>query len=439
MRPTGDPRGCATCHRTVIRPGWGAPAWRRSAGAVFAGGGAAGEVAHPQTIREGRRAPLRGLRPVMIGGLMFLSGAVLGATVHRFVLAPRLWPAPAVSPPAEARGPARAVRRRGAGAGGAAVAGAVAAPAVAGASPVVMGASSAAPRASITAGAPAPAPRATTIAMAPTLAPRASITAGAPALLPRATMGTGAVASASGLAGGALGPSPHATIGARSRGDAAPARPLAGAPASGVTIAASGPAIASASTPAPTIPDVAPASASVIPAAPAPDAPSAALVAAPDEHALLGRAVHELRVRHAADAALAALDEHRARFPTSALAPEAGALRVEALLRLGRKEEALRALDGLLEAPLPKNDERQLLRGELRGGLGQWGPAIADFDAVLARGPRADLAERALWGRAVGRSRSGRDQEARADLRISAPIPGRALRGRGGSPARARG
>jgi hypothetical protein len=168
---------------------------------------------------------------------------------------------------------------------------------------------------------------------------------------------------------------------------------------------------------------------------PAPRAPSdlpatkAPAAAPPDEQALLTRALHGLRIARSPESALAALDEHAARFPAGALTPEAARLRIEALLLLGRKDAALAELDRQSSDVLPGNDERRVLRGELRARAGRWRAALADFDAIVrgfsgvevgggkAADPKAgDCLERALWGRASARSHLGDETGARADL-----------------------
>jgi CRP-like cAMP-binding protein len=149
----------------------------------------------------------------------------------------------------------------------------------------------------------------------------------------------------------------------------------------------------------------------------------------PDEHALLKIALQRLRTAHDPVSALATLDDYRVRFPSGALAPEASMLRAEALLQIGRKGEALAELDGLSLAQMPNSDEPHVLRGELRAAVGRWREALADFDVILRghAGERADVGaptdakahgrlERALWGRALARSRLGDDAGARADL-----------------------
>ena len=150
----------------------------------------------------------------------------------------------------------------------------------------------------------------------------------------------------------------------------------------------------------------------------------------PDEHFLPTTAVRRLRTAHDPASALAALDNYRVRFPSGALAPEASMLRAEALLQIGRKRDALAELDGLSLVQMPNSDEPHVLRGELRAAVGRWREALADFDVVLRgrAGESADIGaptdakaqgrlERALWGRALARSRLGDDAGARADLR----------------------
>jgi hypothetical protein len=152
-------------------------------------------------------------------------------------------------------------------------------------------------------------------------------------------------------------------------------------------------------------------------------------VAPPNEHALLTTALRRLRTEHDPVSALAALDDYRLRFPSGGLAPEAAMLRAEAFLQIGRKGDALDELDRLSLGQLPNSDERYVLRGELRAAVGRWREALRDFDIVLRghaeeeaeTGAATDMKlrdrfERALWGRALARSRLGNDAGARADL-----------------------
>jgi TolA-binding protein len=130
----------------------------------------------------------------------------------------------------------------------------------------------------------------------------------------------------------------------------------------------------------------------------------------------LQRAMGLLRGKHDAPAALAALDDHVARFPNGVLAPEARVARIDALLLLGRSDEALRALEALPLDAHRRSTELQLIRGELRART-DCARADADFTAVLAAVRTASLEERALYGRAACRSSQGDTGGAADDLR----------------------
>jgi hypothetical protein len=132
------------------------------------------------------------------------------------------------------------------------------------------------------------------------------------------------------------------------------------------------------------------------------------------ESELLQRALEKLRRDHDGVAALRLLDEHRARFPAGVLALEAAVARIDALLLLGRHADALEDLARLPLARVGRRLELQLLRGELYAER-DCRKALADFDAVLAAAPPS-LSERALYGRATCRLRSGDAVGGRADL-----------------------
>jgi TolA-binding protein len=168
------------------------------------------------------------------------------------------------------------------------------------------------------------------------------------------------------------------------------------------------------------------------PVMPAPGASAAVPASATpsEEHQLITSALQKLRTSHEPEAALAALDDYRRRFPSGQLAPEAARLRAEALLLLGRKATLREELDRSLPSETPASDERVVLRGELRAATGRWQAALADFDAVVRAHPASsgngmeindrrmrERLERALWGRASARSHMGDDAGARADLR----------------------
>jgi hypothetical protein len=166
--------------------------------------------------------------------------------------------------------------------------------------------------------------------------------------------------------------------------------------------------------PANSVPEIAPQ-----PVQPAP--PSRIAV----EQALLGQAMKTLRDGHDAKTSLALLAQHAEQFPDGALASEATMLRIEALLALGRKNDAMAILDRVPLASLPNREEQLVVRGELRAAKGRWREAEQDFnDALWDRNSPATSAraraiqERALWGRASARSRLGDQAGARADLNL---------------------
>jgi hypothetical protein len=147
----------------------------------------------------------------------------------------------------------------------------------------------------------------------------------------------------------------------------------------------------------------------------APAAPAASPLA--DESALLARALLMLRQRNDARGALTLFDEHAARFPGGPLALEARVGRVEALLQLGRREDALAILDLMTLPSTGKRRDMLVTRGELRARAGRCAEALIDFGLTLTREAQDDVAaERALYGRASCRARLGDADGARADL-----------------------
>src|SRR5262249_18921193 len=97
---------------------------------------------------------------------------------------------------------------------------------------------------------------------------------------------------------------------------------------------------------------------------------------------------------------------------------EADEARADALLLLGRSDQALAALEGLTLAGAGRRaQELRVIRGELRAAR-DCTAAARDFGAVLEAAPAgtSDLTERALYGRAACRARSGDRTGAAADL-----------------------
>jgi hypothetical protein len=135
------------------------------------------------------------------------------------------------------------------------------------------------------------------------------------------------------------------------------------------------------------------------------------------EARLLGRALQSLHRDHDPRAALAALDDHAARFPSSMLGPEADITRVEALLALDRRQSALAVLDRLELPATTRGRELVVVRAELRVSAKRYGEAIADFTRTLAGAGDDALSERALHGRIACYLATGDEVSARADLR----------------------
>jgi len=136
------------------------------------------------------------------------------------------------------------------------------------------------------------------------------------------------------------------------------------------------------------------------------------------ESRLLAGAIHKLRQEHDPGQALAMLDEHQARFGSKgALSPEANVTRIEALLRLGRHEQALGLLDGLALTTAGVGREMLVARAELRAERKRRAAALNDFNSLLSADAPPDLVtERALYGRAACRAQMGDLPGARADF-----------------------
>lgn len=133
------------------------------------------------------------------------------------------------------------------------------------------------------------------------------------------------------------------------------------------------------------------------------------------ESRLLGLVIRELRQNKDPKQALSRLDAYASRFPSGLLQDEAQAARVDALLLLGRRAEALGILEQTSFARLPRGGELRVLRGELRAASGRCKDALADF--AISTAMTADVAERALYGQGMCRAHLGDIATAEADLR----------------------
>ena len=130
---------------------------------------------------------------------------------------------------------------------------------------------------------------------------------------------------------------------------------------------------------------------------------------------LIASAFRDLRSRGDATAALHSLDDYDRRFPNGVLRSESRVARVEALLTLDRRKEALRLLEAAGGGGALTRDVR-VTRGELLAESNRCADAVRDFDAVLAARDSDPAGGRALYGRAGCRLRSGDSPAARRDL-----------------------
>jgi tetratricopeptide (TPR) repeat protein len=168
------------------------------------------------------------------------------------------------------------------------------------------------------------------------------------------------------------------------------------------------------------LPSVEPPAPRVRRAAPAPGRRGPIEAADPATEAkVLSDALAELRQAHDPRGALATLDEYARAYPRGVLSSEARSARLEALLALDDRRDALALLDERTAFAGRLGAEQLLTRAELRASVGRYADALGDFDRVLAPDVPASSstdAERALYGRAVTLGHLGRDERARADL-----------------------
>jgi len=97
------------------------------------------------------------------------------------------------------------------------------------------------------------------------------------------------------------------------------------------------------------------------------------------ELALYEKARLESRALGRGEAALATLEEHGRRFPHGVLASEVGITRIELLIRLGRADTALGAIEQALKGPLGQERPGDLLalKGDLLSARGDCAAALA--------------------------------------------------------------
>jgi TolA-binding protein len=137
----------------------------------------------------------------------------------------------------------------------------------------------------------------------------------------------------------------------------------------------------------------------------------------PAEAFLVAGALRSLRSDHAPRDALAKLDEHHRRFPRGTLQREAALARVEALLGLGRNDEARTVLDSLTLGSTGADRQARLARAELRADHGDCAGAVDDLNGILLAAANDEVAARALYRRAHCAVRARNLAAARGDLR----------------------
>jgi hypothetical protein len=143
----------------------------------------------------------------------------------------------------------------------------------------------------------------------------------------------------------------------------APARPVPTVPSAAASSAGASPRVAPPVEAPPSSPSAAasaPRPQASLPALPAPASPSAAVPGGAEQDAALLQQARAVVGSNPARALMLTRD-HEVRFEGSPLVEERQALRVEALFRLGRREEAQRAF-GAFEASYPRSPYRRRLQ-----------------------------------------------------------------------------
>ena len=115
------------------------------------------------------------------------------------------------------------------------------------------------------------------------------------------------------------------------------------------------------------------------------------------ELALYERARLESNALGRGEAALATLEEHGQRFPHGVLASEVGITRIELLIRLGRTDAALGAIEQALKGALGQERPGDLLalKGDLLAARGDCATALETFERARAAGVHASRLEAA--------------------------------------------
>jgi hypothetical protein len=123
----------------------------------------------------------------------------------------------------------------------------------------------------------------------------------------------------------------------------------------------------------------------VTPASPAPAAAPAERSSLGDEAERLAHVLGELRQGRASEA-LRWLDRYEHDYPEGTLHFEARLARIDAVLSLGRRDQALTVLERLQLRDRPREQELRVLRGELLAERGRCSAAQTDLDRVSELG-----------------------------------------------------
>lgn len=115
--------------------------------------------------------------------------------------------------------------------------------------------------------------------------------------------------------------------------------------------------------------------------------------------------------------ALSALDRHLREYPRGSLELEARVARVEALLLLGRRQEARRELIALPLERVGRKHELRLIRAELQAD-DNCAAALGDFQLLVEQPLPTAWAERALFGRSGCLLRTGDAAGAERDFAL---------------------
>ncbi len=134
------------------------------------------------------------------------------------------------------------------------------------------------------------------------------------------------------------------------------------------------------------------------------------------ETRLLNQAYSQLRSDDDPAAALDSLDEYLNVHPLGLLRKEASSARVEALIKLRRRNDALAVLRSFPFGEGARDAELRVLRGELTAAH-DCESAIRDFVAVSDKVAPPPILDRALYGRAACEARLGQRAQAAASFR----------------------